>query len=117
MKLMLIIINEEDREEVSDALAKENFRATMVSTTGEFLQYGNTTYLLGVDDHETNRVLEILRDNTTIRLDEVLFSSAQDYEHSRTGRATVFTLDVMQYVQQNKGGIINVKKEDACTRF
>ena len=71
MKLMLIIINEEDRDEVMQALNEHQFQATMVSTTGEFLHYGNTTYLLGIEDEQIKEVESIIKDNTTIRCEMI----------------------------------------------
>ncbi|MEG2909853.1 MAG: cyclic-di-AMP receptor [Erysipelotrichaceae bacterium] len=94
MKLMLIIVNEEDKEEVSSALSANNYQATMVSTSDDFLQYGNTTYLLGLDDHEVNRAVKLIEDNTTIRFTE---EKIKDGEITGDNRAFLFLLDVYQY--------------------
>ncbi|MEF9961174.1 MAG: cyclic-di-AMP receptor [Erysipelotrichaceae bacterium] len=94
MKLMLIIVNEEDKEEVSSALSENNYQATMVSTSDDFLQYGNTTYLLGIDDNEVDKAVKLIEDNTTIRFSE---EKIKDGEIDADNRAFLFILDVCQY--------------------
>ncbi|MFR7881181.1 MAG: cyclic-di-AMP receptor [Christensenellales bacterium] len=60
MKLMLIIISNEDTQDVTKGLLKEKFYVTKLATTGGLLHGGNTTLLLGVADEEVNRVKEIV---------------------------------------------------------
>lgn len=96
MKLMLIIINEEDRDEVMQALNEHQFQATMVSTTGEFLHYGNTTYLLGIEDEQIKEVESIIQDNTTIRC-EMIRDMPDAKNLNDPGRATIFVIDVKQF--------------------
>lgn len=96
MKLMLIIINEEDRDEVTQALNEHHFQATMVSTTGEFLHYGNTTYLLGIDDDRIKEVESIILDNTTIRC-EMIQDMPEAKNLNDPGRASIFVIDVKQF--------------------
>lgn len=103
MKLMLIIVNEEDRDEVSSALSAHNYQATMVSTSGEFLQYGNTTYLLGIDDQEIQSAIKVIEDNTTVRFNEHVRHNSDELD-VKVGRATVFVLDVYHYIK--KEGVI-----------
>ena len=50
MNLLMIIVNDEFQEEMLELLGENDYMATMVASTGEFLQYGNTTFILGVDD-------------------------------------------------------------------
>ena len=101
MKLMFIIINEEDKDEVMQALNEHHFQATMVSTSGAFLQYGNTTYLMGVADNQIDEVKTILDKNTTIRCD--MIQDMPDAKHPKNqGRATIFVIDVKHF--QKIGG-------------
>ncbi|MEG0519890.1 MAG: cyclic-di-AMP receptor [Erysipelotrichaceae bacterium] len=104
MKLMLIIVNEEDKEEVSSALSENNYQATMVSTSDDFLQYGNTTYLLGIDDNEVDKAVKLIEDNTTIRFSE---EKIKDGEIDADNRAFLFLLDVCQYERIEGNSIVS----------
>ncbi|MCE3399510.1 cyclic-di-AMP receptor, partial [Staphylococcus aureus] len=50
MKMIIAIVQDQDSQELSDQLVKNNFRATKLATTGGFLRAGNTTFLCGVND-------------------------------------------------------------------
>ncbi|MEG0368067.1 MAG: cyclic-di-AMP receptor [Coprobacillus sp.] len=95
---MLIIINEEDKEEVMQALSEHHFQATMVSTSGAFLQYGNTTYLLGIEDHQLEEVKTIIDENTTIRCD-IIQDMPDAKKQNSPGRATAFVIKIREYHQ------------------
>ena len=60
MKMMLIIISNEDVKNVIEALLKEKYYVTKLSSTGGLLKNGNTTLLLGVEDDKVARVKEIV---------------------------------------------------------
>ena len=49
MKLLLIVANDEFIDEITSALIQGGFTATEVASTGEFVRYGETILLLGVD--------------------------------------------------------------------
>ena len=49
MKLIIAIVQDEDSEEVLEALTEENYRVTKLATTGGFLKSGNTTLLVGIE--------------------------------------------------------------------
>ena len=57
MKLVLAIVSSDDSSAVSAALTKERFSVTKLATTGGFLMSGNTTFLIGVDDDDVDRVI------------------------------------------------------------
>jgi uncharacterized protein YaaQ len=61
MKLVLAIVQEKDSGRLIDALTEAGFQATMLASTGGFLRSGNATVLIGVDDAEVDRVLDIVR--------------------------------------------------------
>ena len=48
MKLMIVIVQDEDAGKLLGALNKKQIRVTRLSTTGGFLRRGNTTLLIGV---------------------------------------------------------------------
>lgn len=87
MKLMMVILNNSDADEVIKELIKEDFRVTRVASTGGFLRRGNTTLFVGTEADRIDRALEIIRETSV--------------EPSQPGqrRATVFVLDVDQYTQ------------------
>ena len=47
MKLIIAIIHDEDNDRVSRMLTGENFRVTMIASTGGFLRSGRSTLLIG----------------------------------------------------------------------
>lgn len=60
MKLMLIIISNEDTQDVTKGLLKEKFYVTKLATTGWLLHGRKYNFALGVADEEVNRVKEIV---------------------------------------------------------
>lgn len=87
MKMMLVILNDQDAETVLRELVEQEFRATRIVSTGAFLRRGNTTLLIGLEQDKVDEVLEIIR--------------AQSAEPEEPGqrRATVFVLPVSRYEQ------------------
>lgn len=61
MKLVLLIANDEFIDEITSALIQNGFTATEVASTGEFVKYGDTILLLGVEDGLENEVVETLK--------------------------------------------------------
>ena len=60
MKLMFIIAGDEYAADISEKLKEHAFMATEVGSTGDFLQYGQTVLLLGVNEQDCDRILSIL---------------------------------------------------------
>lgn len=87
MKLIIAIIQDIDSDKISNLLTSEDFRVTFIASTGGFLRSGRSTLLIGTDDVRVPRALEIMRENCT--------SVKDDSEK----RATVFVLDVQDFVQ------------------
>jgi uncharacterized protein YaaQ len=61
VKLIIAIVNNEDSNVVASALTKEKFFVTKLSTTGGFLNVGNTTFLIGADEAEIPLVKETIK--------------------------------------------------------
>ena len=59
MKLLIVIVQDEDASRLIDRLMDDGFSITKLATTGGFLRAGNTTLLTGVED---SRVEEALAD-------------------------------------------------------
>ena len=60
MKLILIIVSNEDANNVSNALLKEKYFVTKLATTGGLLMNGNTTLLIGTDNEKVEHVVSIV---------------------------------------------------------
>ena len=108
MKLLVAIVQDADVNFLMDALTENSYRVTRLSTTGGFLKKGNTTLLIGVEEAQLDEVLEIIeanckRRNTTTT---IVNPSAESSILTNTvpvditvGGATVFVLDVDQYLK------------------
>lgn len=64
MKLILIMIRDEDKDKVQKELLVEGFTPTFIATTGDFLQFGKSLFLLGIEGKEMERVKTIIFENT-----------------------------------------------------
>lgn len=67
MKLLVVIVQDQDSQVVGDELRKANVRATRLASTGGFLRAGNTTFLVGIDDERVDEVLTIIQENCQSR--------------------------------------------------
>lgn len=60
MKLIIAIVQDEDASRLVNQLMKEGIGVTKLATTGGFLRAGNTTLLIGVEDHKLQSALDII---------------------------------------------------------
>ncbi len=106
MKLLLAIVNNDDAHFVNTSLTSEGFHITKISSTGGFLMNGNSTFILGVEENDVDRALEIIKTHSKKREMSVpmsapgninLFGTAQ--AHVSVGGATVFIVDVEKYLR------------------
>ena len=67
MKLITAIVQDEDLPTLLDGLTRTDFRATSIGSTGGFLRSGNSTVLVGVEDHQVGRVISIIRERCRTR--------------------------------------------------
>ena len=61
MKLIFAIVQDEDVDNLVDALVAEDFRSTRIGSTGSFLRMGNSSLMIGVEDHQVPQVSAIVR--------------------------------------------------------
>ncbi|MEP6895344.1 MAG: cyclic-di-AMP receptor [Chloroflexota bacterium] len=61
MKMIILIVKDNDSDEVTQALTSEQYRVTRVASTGGFLRSGVVTLLLGVKDERVESALELIR--------------------------------------------------------
>ncbi len=61
MKLIFAIVQDEDVDNLTDALIADGFRVTRIGSTGSFLRMGNSSLMVGVEDHQVPQVISIIR--------------------------------------------------------
>jgi uncharacterized protein YaaQ len=61
IKLVLAVVQEKDAGRLIDALMEADVQATMLASTGGFLREGNATILSGIEDHQVDVVLGVVR--------------------------------------------------------
>ena len=108
MKMIITIINRDDRNALTGALMDAGYQATIIGTTGGFLRQGNATLLIGVQDDQVQGVLSIVEKNC----------------HTRTVFMTPFTgmgteeMIMIEPVEVQVGGavtfIMNVEQFATC---
>jgi uncharacterized protein YaaQ len=67
MKLLVSIVHSDDADQLMTALRRGGFSSTKISTTGGFLREGNATILVGTEEANIPRVLEIIKRNCHTR--------------------------------------------------
>lgn len=92
MKLIIAVVQNEDADNVVDALLDARYRATRLASTGGFLRRGNTTIMLGVQDDQVDDVLDIIKQKAHSRP-----AANPQGDQVRAGAATVFILELEQY--------------------
>ena len=63
MKLVVAVVQGEDAQRTSEALTGAGFASTRVTSSGGFLQQGNVTFLIGVEDTRVAVAVQISSDN------------------------------------------------------
>jgi uncharacterized protein YaaQ len=108
MKLVVAVVQDKDSNRLSNALVKKDFRATKLASTGGFLKAGNTTFLIGVEDHQIDIIMKIIKDNCESRDQLVapvspMGGNADSYVpypvEVEVGGATVFVLPIEVFQQ------------------
>jgi uncharacterized protein YaaQ len=85
MKMMIVLVKDQDADELTQALTNGNFRVTRVASTGGFLRSGVVTLLVGVEDARVEAALDLIR--------------AKLKPSPDSPRATVFVVPVERYEQ------------------
>jgi uncharacterized protein YaaQ len=115
MYLMFLIIQNEDADILTRRLNNAGVRVTRLNTVGGFLSRGNVTCLVGVQQDEVERVLEVVRKtcHTRKRYINPVPSSAEPAHLAMSapayplevivGGATVFMIPVSQFERLGRG--------------
>lgn len=106
MKLVVAIVQGEDAGQTVQALNEAGISVTKLASSGGFLQQGNATLLIGVDDDRVELVLGLIRDNCRER-NRYLTPMPPMVEPGemfmpfpvevQVGGATIFVLNVEQF--------------------
>jgi len=67
MKLVLAIVNHDDAHAVIHNLTQGGYPVTKLATTGGFLQVGNVTLIMGVEEEKLEGAIDIIRKSSTSR--------------------------------------------------
>lgn len=94
MDLMLAIVQNEDADQVTQALLNAGYRLTRINTAGAFLRRGNATLLIGVEEKDVDDVLRIIQANCRRREEASPLSSGMPMYS-----ATVFVLESSRFVR------------------
>jgi uncharacterized protein YaaQ len=92
MKLIVAVVQNEDANDVVDALLEAEFRTTRLASTGGFLRRGNTTVMIGVEDAQVDTAIDIIRRKVHSRS-----HGAESGAAVQTVGTTVFVLDLEGY--------------------
>lgn len=106
MKLVIVIVQDEDAGKLVDELMDNKFGVTKLASTGGFLKSGNSTVIVGVEKEKVDNVIDIIRKTCKPRK-RVMASPAPTTWASgvytpysvevEVGGATVFVVDVDKF--------------------
>jgi uncharacterized protein YaaQ len=60
MKMMIVLVKDQDADELTQALTNGNFRVTRVASTGGFLRSGVVTLLVGLEDARVQAAIDLI---------------------------------------------------------
>ena len=105
MKLMIVIVQEQDYDALARLLIKNRIRATKFRTEGLYSSRTNITLLICVESEREKEILEYIRQSCTEREEECKvweYNGNVMVEMERTlkiGGATIFISDVERFVK------------------
>jgi uncharacterized protein YaaQ len=106
MKLVLAVVQAEDAGGLLTRLTERGFRATRIKTAGGFLRETNATIFLGVEDHQVEMALQVIRENCITRRQHInpvppVMEPGELFLpypiEVDVGGATIFVLDVARF--------------------
>lgn len=106
MKLVIAVVQGEDAAQTVQALSGAGISVTKMASSGGFLQQGNSTLMIGVDDDKVDTALTLIRENCRERSQYMTpmppmvepgeFFMPYPVE-VQVGGATVFVVDVERF--------------------
>ncbi|TMD05057.1 MAG: hypothetical protein E6J02_11820 [Chloroflexi bacterium] len=67
MKLIIAVVQGEDSQQTIQALSNAGYSVTKLASSGGFLQQGNATLMIGVEDDRVEAAVTIIRENSRER--------------------------------------------------
>lgn len=68
MKLVITIISNKDIQSLTAKLSENSFSFTRIATSGQFLENGHTTFLIGVADEKVDALFDTIQSGVTKRV-------------------------------------------------
>ena len=68
MKLVIVILSNKDVSKVLAQTSAQGYFSTKISTSGQFLENGNTTILFGIEEEKIDALFELIEKNITKRI-------------------------------------------------
>lgn len=62
LKIIYAIVSSDDGNRVTDVLNEHSFSVTKLATTGGFLKKGNATLMIGTDEEQVDKAIELIRE-------------------------------------------------------
>ena len=106
MKLILAIVHNDDNVLVSSSLTKAGFHVTKMASTGGFLMSGNTTFIMGIEDEEVDKAIDIISKYSKKRMQSVAndiamatgsMGASSIPVEVQVGGGTVFVLNIERF--------------------
>jgi uncharacterized protein YaaQ len=63
VKLIIAVVQGEDAQRTVAALTDKGISSTRISSSGGFLQQGNVTVMIGVEDEHVQEALQVIHEN------------------------------------------------------
>lgn len=60
MKLLVVMAGDDYAQPISDCVIEGGYHATTIGSSGEFLQYGKTVMLIGVENKQVQEVVTMI---------------------------------------------------------
>lgn len=107
MKLLIIIVQDDDVNSVVNRLNQEKIGVTRLSSSGGFLRRGNTTILIGAQDHQVDLIKDIIREKCRSRVEMMpsipviaqgIITASEPIE-VRVGGAIYFQIDIEEFLK------------------
>ena len=102
MKLITAIVNKDDSVAVQTGLTSNGFQVTRLATTGGFLQAGNVTFMIAVDDAKVDEAISIIAEQSKQQLVPATTTYGMGVSNAyplevTVGGATVFVQNIERF--------------------
>lgn len=99
MKLLMVIVNEEYQKRIATIFQEYECSATVIASTGDFLSYGDTIFMVGVEEDKASFLMKMMEKefHDTQTQDTDIFSAQESAEI----RGKAFCLEISQFAKIN----------------